>query len=700
MKQYTLLITLFFLVGNLIFGQTQTDGNPFTGDALLEESGSPIKRIDVDSIKAMEQFSWGVRAFHEGLYNKALLDFENAVRLKPQEPLYRLWLGNANFATGLGDLAIRQWQSVVNDDKIGGGWLRSRIDTLLFRTSPYMDNTDQDIWTVRHEIVGRNERTVRFQGPTDVSNDPLGTLSYVAGYLSNNIAVFDVNGNLRTRFTGGIMQLDGPWGVLAMNDGNLFVTEFRGRRVTLLNPNGRRLLTFGQNAEDGNLQGPQYMAATEDGYLYVSDWIGGKVVKYDFNGKYIMTLGTASSTFEGLKQPSGIAVTPMEVFVVDTKDRLIHIFDHSGNYLRSIGRGQLQQPENIAIMSNNRLLIADGRRVLQYNLENKSFIETTTLNESAQRIVSLDIDRNGTIVVADQAQDNITYLIPRSELYGGFFLNIHQVISQNFPQMQVIASVQSRSGKPVLGLSDANFLAQENGIAHAPLVVQTLDRRRDGSLTSVILVESSDHMQSNKALIDTAIHSLVQNFNNDDHFDIVWASEQPIHNRLNNTQEIALQLENIFPNFLKNNWRFDRGLRLAGSHLINKNARLAVFFITSGKDPSNIHQFSAPDLASYLQNNNIAFYPIYLEQSGYNRIYESIAAETGGQSFYLMRPRGVAEIIDIARSRASGLYAINYTSTTPSNHGKDYVQLSLMAAIQSQSGLTQSGYFPPITVMR
>lgn len=83
-----------------------------------------------------------------------------------------------------------------------------------------------------------------FRLPTDLTSDPLGTLTYVAGYTSNNIAVFDVNGNLRTRFSGGVMPLSGPWGVLAMSDGNLFVSEFRGQRITLLNPNGRRLLTL------------------------------------------------------------------------------------------------------------------------------------------------------------------------------------------------------------------------------------------------------------------------------------------------------------------------------------------------------------------------------------------------------------------------------------------------------------------------
>lgn len=109
------------------------------------------------------------------------------------------------------------------------------------------------------------------------------------------------------------------------------------------------------------------MTSTEDGYLYVSDWVGNKVVKYDFNGKYIMTVGLPNEQFKGLRQPTGIAATAQELFIVDSKDRLIHVFDHSGNYLRTFGQGLLERPEQIRI-EHNRLLIADGKRVISYDL--------------------------------------------------------------------------------------------------------------------------------------------------------------------------------------------------------------------------------------------------------------------------------------------------------------------------------------------
>lgn len=703
MKKYFFTFTLIlFLPIQLTFAQSQQI-NPFIGDALVGEEDIPPSsntRIDVHSIRAMEQFSWGLRAFHEGLYNKALLDFENAVHLKPTDPLYQLWLGNANFATGLNDLAIRQWQGVINNNHIGGGWLRNRIETLFFRNSPYQDNTEQDIWTVRHELSGKSEHAIRFNGPTDLAVDPLGTKTYVAGYLSNNIAVFDVNGSLRNRFNGGIMQLDGPWGVLAMNDGNLFVTEFRGRRVTLLNPNGHRLLSFGNTPDDGNLLGPQYMSSTEDGYLYVSDWVGNKVVKYDFNGKYIMTIGLPSSNFSGIKQPSGLATTLTELFVVDTKDKIIHVFDHFGNHIRSFGKGKLEQPENIKILANSHLLIADGKRVLSYNIHNDSITETTNLNGKAQRVVSVDLDRNGTVVVADQVLNSLTFLVPRSELYGGFFLNIHRVVNDNFPLVSLIANVQSRQGQPILGLEQENFFVQENGLPLDLISVENLDIRQNGSLASVIMIENSDLASKQKDLILHAVQNITQNLTSSDLVSIIWTGEQPVHTSVHSVQEASAQFYSLFDKLIHRNWRFDRGLRLAGSQLINSNARLSIFFITTGTETRNANQYSFLDLSNYLKNNNIAFYPIYLKQGISNKIYNTIAKETGGQSFYVLRPRGLKEVVNIARNRPTGMYKISYHSPTEHNHGKDYIYLTLMSAIQSQSGLTQSGYFSPITLSK
>ncbi|WDI37697.1 hypothetical protein [Entomospira culicis] len=687
------LLLFFIFINTSLFAQ---ESNPFDGDVLFEEDlVQPIKRLDVDSIKAMELFNWGVRAFHEGLYNKALLDFEQAVRLKPSEPLYRLWLGYANFATGLDDLAIRQWQGLVNDDQIGGGWLRTRIETLQFRTSPSRENIDQDPWTVRHQTDGRSNQTIRFDSPTDLTSDPLGTLTYVAGYTSNNIAVFDVNGNLRTRFSGGVMPLSGPWGVLAMSDGNLFVSEFRGQRITLLNPNGRRLLTFGSTAEEGALLGPQYMTSTEDGYLYVSDWVGNKVVKYDFNGKYIMTVGLPNEQFKGLRQPTGIAATAQELFIVDSKDRLIHVFDHSGNYLRTFGQGLLERPEQIRI-EHNRLLIADGKRVISYDLSTGDVITATDLNGRAQRIVSVDIDRNGTIVVADQINNNLSFLIPRSELYGNFFVNVHRINNDAFPTTRVIASIQSRSGSPMLGLDKNNFFIEENGLPLTPLTVSTLDTRRDGSLASVIMVEGSKLTENYRENLLHAIQELSNNFTPNDEFSLIWASEQPIHLTNQNSQEIVGHFHRLFPQSLSSAWNFERGLRLAGSQLINRNARLAIFFITTGEHERTVAQYAYRDLSSYLKNNNIAFYPIYLKQGSSNQFYDAIAQESGGKPFYLFRPRGLKEVVDIARSRATGLYQIEYRSPLFHNHGRDYINLSIMANVQSQSGLTKSGYFPPI----
>ena len=74
----------------------------------------------------------------------------------------------------------------------------------------------------------------------------------------------------------------------------------------------------------------------EDGYAFVTSW-GRK--------------GTAPGEFN---DPTGIAVAGAEVFVSDSRNGRIQVFDLDGNFLRTFGRpgtaiGELGRPMNLTV---------------------------------------------------------------------------------------------------------------------------------------------------------------------------------------------------------------------------------------------------------------------------------------------------------------------------------------------------------------
>ncbi len=699
-----LIMLLLFVTTPLVVAQNR----PLANDLNREENSlaqpavvppsdtAPDRMIDANGIIAFEEFSWGVRAFHEGLHNKALVNFEKALRLRPQEPLYRLWLGFANFYSGFNDAAINQWM-IVGNNFVGGAWLRAKMDILHFRVTPYADNLLDDVWTVRNETAAREHRMQRFSRPTSVTSDPVTARTYVTGYHSNNIAIFDVNGSLRSHLNGGMLALDGPFDVVALPDGNLFVSEFRGGRITLLNRFGRRMLIFGNSPEQGSLSGPQYMAATHDGFLYVSDWTSHRVVKYDFNGNYIMAIGPASQGFGGLRSPTGVAVSETELFVADATHRVIQVFDHSGNFLRTLGEGSLLAPESITLYKGNNLLIADGRRVLSLSLTDSSVIEVTDLDGKAQKVMSVEVDRNGTFIVADNGRDMITYLTPRSSLYGGFFTSVRRVATHEFPTVHVLASVQTRNGTPVLGLNGANFRVEESGNWISDITVTSVDLPHEGVLTAALLVEASPEAAAVAPLFASGIADIYRAMRPQDRITLVWAGANPTEDNPGSVADALRIFNTRAPNITSPRWRFDNGLRLSVGGLLQRRSKLAVFFLTTGNDSSQLfNQYKPLDLALYLQNNDIAFYPIYVNANERNAVYDFIARETGGQSAYLFRPEGIGSLLNVARVRATGLYSITYNSLHSTSQGGDYIPIAIQASLQVQSGLTHSGYFAPV----
>ena len=157
----------------------------------------------------------------------------------------------------------------------------------------------------------------------------------------------------------GAGQLQNPNGVAVDGAGNVYVSDYGGKRVVVFSAAGEVVRTIGV----GQLTNPMGVAVDGAGNVYVSDDDGNRVVVFSAAGEVVRTFGAGQLT-----NPRGVAVDGAgSVFVSDYGNRVV-VFSAAGEVVRTIGgpgsgAGQLRSPCGVAVDGDGNVLVA-GRIVV------------------------------------------------------------------------------------------------------------------------------------------------------------------------------------------------------------------------------------------------------------------------------------------------------------------------------------------------
>jgi DNA-binding beta-propeller fold protein YncE len=174
--------------------------------------------------------------------------------------------------------------------------------------------------------------------------------------------------NKTYRFIGdepGVGRLVLPIGVATSSDGRIFVTDTSLDRVFVYNKEGK---TVGAIGETGEFVGASGVAIDEKkGIIYIVDARKHQVNIYSLNNyKKLGVLGKRGSDDGEFNFPTNIAVDKEgRLYVVDTGNFRVQIFDSDGRFLRSFGRvgdtpGSFARPKGIAIDSEGHIYVVDA----------------------------------------------------------------------------------------------------------------------------------------------------------------------------------------------------------------------------------------------------------------------------------------------------------------------------------------------------
>ena len=185
------------------------------------------------------------------------------------------------------------------------------------------------------------------------------------------VFVFDSAHRLLQAF--GQDSLDRPSGI-ALDTQNrlLYVTDVVKNEVAVFDADSfKRLRTIGGppaqvgGEEQGTFARPTNIAVDAAGNVYVADTINNRIQIFDANGDFISMFGRAGDGPGYFGRPKGLAVdSDGHIWVADTSMDRVQVFDRTGRlagYFGSHGTspGQFVLPTGVAIDKNNRVIVSE-----------------------------------------------------------------------------------------------------------------------------------------------------------------------------------------------------------------------------------------------------------------------------------------------------------------------------------------------------
>lgn len=194
---------------------------------------------------------------------------------------------------------------------------------------------------------------------------------FVSDGKLHRVLIFNTKHEIENQISEGLVD---PVG-LAIDTANrlLYVVDTQQDQVIVYDADSLKLLrrigTGGKNhflTTPGDFGAPQGVAVDADGNVYVTDTMNNRVEIFDADGNFLSTFGKAGDGPGFFARPKGIAVdADGHIWVADQMQDRLQVFNREGQLLTFVGQGHGELPgqfkslTGVAIDKNNRVFTTE-----------------------------------------------------------------------------------------------------------------------------------------------------------------------------------------------------------------------------------------------------------------------------------------------------------------------------------------------------
>ena len=114
---------------------------------------------------------------------------------------------------------------------------------------------------------------------------------------------------------------------------------------------------FGSNGtKNGQIQSPWGVGLLSNGNIVVSEHSGNRLQIFDFQGNFVRVVGAGQ-----VANPGQLFVDSDDnILVADSGNNRIQVFHHDGNRIKTIGTGQMSFPLGVCMDHEGRIIVSEG----------------------------------------------------------------------------------------------------------------------------------------------------------------------------------------------------------------------------------------------------------------------------------------------------------------------------------------------------
>lgn len=182
----------------------------------------------------------------------------------------------------------------------------------------------------RRWSLDKNDGLLR---PTGLAS--CGDRLYVVDTLAHKVLIVGLDGRIRGGFgrRGSLPgQFNFPSHVACDERGRVYVNDTMNFRVQVFDAAGAYLSTFGQLGDaPGDFDKPKGVAVDRDGHVYVVEGLHDAVQIFDEQGRLLLAFGGSGQGPGELWLPAGIAIVSRTIYVADTANHRVQVFERVGD---------------------------------------------------------------------------------------------------------------------------------------------------------------------------------------------------------------------------------------------------------------------------------------------------------------------------------------------------------------------------------